>query len=687
VTFPGGAADTVEVAIVPDFSRFPAELRRGVDSAMRELATRVDLAMSGIEHDAAGAARSVGVDFQAGGEVAEHAFRELELTASRNLHVIDAQTTATAAGMSAKFTSAAAVAGAALLGFAALATAGLGALTVMGVKAAATMEQTQIQFKSLLGSAELGNKVLRDLQQFAAATPFEFLDIAPVAARFFNLAEVLGMAKTQVVEFLTVVGNIASVTGGGAFAMERVAFAMGQIASKGRLSAQDLNQIGDALVGFNVRAGIAAELGMSAADTMKAMEAGTIDAQTGLRALMAAMAKFPGAAGAMEAQSQTLIGLFSTFKDTVKLALIDAFTPVIPEIKLALAGVTPIIGDAVKALAPVLGGLLTALLKLLGPLIKVFAVLLAPLVKALGEAIDNIDPRVWEQLTLAMAQLAEALVPLIPLLVEFLIGTLEIAIPLVLLLAQVLKLLAPVFNFITDAIHEFNRAMAAINWAEVGRAIADFFVDLWGHIAGFFSDVGAGIAVIPEAFRRAFQGMVDIGVAKINQLVGFIRALPGRVLTAVGNLGTLLVSAGRDVVVGLWNGMKSMTGWITDHVRGFIRLIIEAGKRALGISSPSRVMADEVGKWIPPGIGMGIEAAMPGLRAQLAGIGAQVPAAAGAGGGTSGGVMLGPGAVVLNFHGAAPTPQQAYNTGIQAGKGIMDAIERRSVATAVKQHA
>ena len=685
MTFPGGAADAVEVQIVPDFSRFPAELRRGVDTAMRELATRVDLAMNGVERDAAGAARAVGIDFQAGGEVAEHAFRELEATAARNLSVISAETTAAAAGMSAKFTAAAAVAGAALLGIGAAAVAGLGALTFMGVKAAASMEQTQIQFKSLLGSAELGNKVLQDLLNFAAATPFEFLDITPVAARFFNLAEVLGMAKTQVTDFLTVVGDIASVTGGGAFAMERVAFAMGQIASKGRLSAQDLNQIGDALVGFNVRAGIAAELGLSTADTMKAMEAGTIDAQTGLRALMAAMAKFPGAAGAMEAQSQTLIGLFSTFKDTVKLALIEAFTPVIPEIKTALAQVTPIIGDAVKALAPVLGGLLTALLKLLGPLIKVFAVLLAPLVKALGEAIDNIDPKVWDQLALAMAQLAEALVPLIPLLVEFLIGTLEIAIPLILLLAQVLKLLSPVFNFMTDAIHEFNRAMAAIDWAKVGAAIAGFFTDLWGHITGFFSDVGAGIAALPDAFKMAFEGMVNIGVAKITQLVGFIRGIPARILTAVGNLGTLLVNAGRDVVIGLWNGMKSMTGWITDHVRGFIRMIIEAGKKALGIGSPSKVMADQVGRWIPPGIGMGIEQAMPGLRAQLAGIGTQVPTTVGAGGGM--GVTLGAGAVVVQFHGAQPTPQQAFNAGVQAGNGVMDAIERRRVATAVKQHA
>lgn len=40
-------------------------------------------------------------------------------------------------------------------------------------------------------------------------------------------------------------------------------------------------------------------------------------------------------------------------------------------------------------------------------------------------------------------------------------------------------------------------------------------------------------------------------------------------------------------------------------------------KAALGIHSPSKVFADEIGKWIPPGIGVGIEAEMPDLYKQM----------------------------------------------------------------------
>lgn len=682
--------DQVSVAIVPDFGRFPAEMRRGVDQAMRELAARVDAAMTSVEGDFREAATTLGRDMQVGGEVAEQAFRELNHVASAELASIDAKTAASAGLLGGRFKAAAAVAGTAFLGAGAAVGAALGAITFFGVKAAASMEQTQIQFKSLLGSVELGNQVLRELQKFAAETPFEFADITPVAARFFNLAQTLGMAKTQVTEFLTVLGNIASVTGGGAFAMERVAFAMGQIASKGRLSAQDVNQIGDALVGFNVRAGIAAELGLSTAEAMQAMENGTITSEQGLQALMRAMAKFPGASGAMVAQSQTLVGLFSTFKDTINLAMIDAFTPVIPLIKASMAGLNQPIADALKALAPALGGLLVALLKLLVPLVKAFALFLGPLVDALGKAIDNVDPKLWDQLTVAMVQLAEAMVPLVPLLLEFMVGTVELAIPVLMGLAKVLRLLAPAFDFMTDAIHEFNRAMVVIDWAKVDADQVAALENLWGTISGFFGDVVEGVAMLPEAVTMAFQGMVDIAAAKIKQLIDFVKGLPKRLTDAVASLKDLLVEAGANVVRGLWRGITGMAGWLYGKVKQFaIDNTIGAIKDALGIGSPSTVMASEVGRWIPAGIGVGVQQGTPGLRDLLNGLAGSVvnsasPAAASGG---LGGISFGAGSIVIQYNGAVPTPAQARENGMQVGQGILDAISRRNVTTAVRQRA
>lgn len=689
MTSPLGSADTVQVAIVPDFARFPAELRRGVDQAMREFTARVDAALQGVEAGVADTARQLGTDFQVGGEVAERAFRELDSTARREMASVTATTTAAAAATSRRFQAAGALAGAAFLGAGVAIAAGLGLLTAMGLKSAATLEQTQIAFNALLGSAQLGQQVFKDLQQFAAVTPFQFTEITGVAQRFFTFADALGMTKLQVREFLTVLGDLASVTGSGAFGMERAALAMSQMAAKGRLSAQDVNQLADAFPGFNVRAAIAAELGMTVAETMAAMENGTIDAHTGLTALIEGMKKFPGAAGAMEAQSQTLLGVWSTFKDVFSQALVAAFTPVIPAIKGALTEITPILGEAMANLAPALGGVLVAAMKLLGPLVKAVSAGILPLVDALGKAVDNIDPGVWDQLTLAMVELGEALAPLVPLLVEFLVAGLEIAIPIILVLAKALQALAPVFNLMTDSVHELNRALAMIDWAAVGEAIAGFFTDLWHDITDFFANLGDGLEEVPEQATAAFTQMRESAAARINGMIASIKALPGRVVAALGDFGKLLHNAGQNLIHGLWSGILSRVDWILNKVSGLMGAIVRAGKAALGIHSESKVMAEEIGRWIPPGIGVGIDNALPALRAQLAGVGATLPAAVGAGAAMGGGaaVTFGPGSIVVQFTGAAPTAQQAFDTGLKVGQGIMDAINRRGVATATKQRA
>ena len=57
---------------------------------------------------------------------------------------------------------------------------------------------------------------------------------------------------------------------------------------------------------------------------------------------------------------------------------------------------------------------------------------------------------------------------------------------------------------------------------------------------------------------------------------------------------------------GLWNGINNMVGWITGKVRGFTDKVVGSFKNFFGIKSPSRVMRDEVGKYLGMGVGEGI---------------------------------------------------------------------------------
>lgn len=105
-----------------------------------------------------------------------------------------------------------------------------------------------------------------------------------------------------------------------------------------------------------------------------------------------------------------------------------------------------------------------------------------------------------------------------------------------------------------------------------------------------------------------------------NQLAEKGRAgaamLVNAVVSGVANLPSRMAEVGRNIVHGVWNGISNAAGWFRSQVSSFFSGIVDGAKSALGIHSPSRVFAKEVGKWIPPGVGVGIEDSMPELEKQ-----------------------------------------------------------------------
>ena len=92
----------------------------------------------------------------------------------------------------------------------------------------------------------------------------------------------------------------------------------------------------------------------------------------------------------------------------------------------------------------------------------------------------------------------------------------------------------------------------------------------------------------------------------VHGVLGFFRNLPGNIRHALGNMGSLLVSAGRDVVSGLGNGIRNAMSGLLDTVRNMGSQIANAAKSALGIHSPSRVFRDQVGRQVVAGLAEGI---------------------------------------------------------------------------------
>lgn len=172
-------------------------------------------------------------------------------------------------------------------------------------------------------------------------------------------------------------------------------------------------------------------------------------------------------------------------------------------------------------------------------------------------------------------------------------------------------------NFITNVVNFFKQLPGRISaflqsvitsvaaWAinmknkaiETGRNflnnVISFFKQLPGRVASFLSNVISNLTSWASNMgKKGKEGAKNMFDAVVNG----IKSLPDKIL-----------SIGSDIVHGLWNGISGAAGWLKDKIMGFGNGIINGFKKAFGINSPSKVMRDQVGKWLPPGIAEGIE--------------------------------------------------------------------------------
>lgn len=76
--------------------------------------------------------------------------------------------------------------------------------------------------------------------------------------------------------------------------------------------------------------------------------------------------------------------------------------------------------------------------------------------------------------------------------------------------------------------------------------------------------------------------------------------------TAIANFKSQFIQVGSNIIEGVAQGIRNGIGRITSAARDAANRALSAAKGALGIHSPSKVFANEVGKWIPAGMAEGI---------------------------------------------------------------------------------
>ena len=215
---------------------------------------------------------------------------------------------------------------------------------------------------------------------------------------------------------------------------------------------------------------------------------------------------------------------------------------------------------------------------------------------------------------------------------------------------------ATIFDTVTGAILgvlDFFIGVFTGDWEQALNGIKEYWGSIWDGICGIFETIidtlmGIGEVILNwfgTTWEDALNGVKDFFTNIWNNIVDFFSGLPGR-----------MADIGYNIVTGIWNGISGAARWLWNQISGFCSNIVNGIKNFFGINSPSKLMEDAVGKWLPPGIAVGFEDAMPKamreIDASMGDITTAIPQALGYGGNTTTDshnttYTFGPGSIVI----------------------------------------
>jgi len=279
--------------------------------------------------------------------------------------------------------------------------------------------------------------------------------------------------------------------------------------------------------------------------------------------------------------------------------LVDGFVKAIPEALPKILDFVQGIGDKLAEAAPILIQKGFELLqKLVEGIITAVPILISripEIISTFANIINDNFPTILMKGAELLGQLVMGLIQAIPTLIE-----------------NIPKIISAIVD-----------TLMAFQWLSLGKNIIKFFADGIGGMASYAKSAGKKILdSIKDAILNLPSTLANIGRTAVSGLGNAISAGISWVKSAAGSIVSVIVdtiksipgkmlSIGKDIVRGLWNGISDMTGWVIDKIQGFGESILGGIKDFFGIHSPSRVMRDEVGKYMAQGVGIGFEKNTP----------------------------------------------------------------------------
>lgn len=448
----------------------------------------------------------------------------------------------------------------------------------------------------MLGSTEKANKVIEQIKKDAATTPFDVSGLTQANQLLIST----GLSADESRETILALGNAVSATGGGNDELSRMALNLQQVKNLGKASSIDIKQF--AMAGIDIYGLLADYLGITKEEASKMTV--TWDDLNG--ALISASKEGGKYFGAMEKQSETLNGQWSTLKDNFKEFAGEAMEPLTNFLKDHLL---PALNDmltnaknigtwidehktAVTILTGIIGTLTAAIIaytiaKNADLIVIALYCAATGTATAVTTAFGAVLAFITSPVTLVVLAIG-ALITIIVLLVKNWDTVKEKAIEVWGAIKEFVgQKIEDLKKFFTETIP--NALQIMINWFK------ELPSKIWTYLVNVVTEIITWKNNLVSKGKEAAKSLLE-------SVVNGIKSLPDKIKTI-----------GSNMVKGLWNGISNVKQWIFDKIKSFCSGIIDGVKGLFGIHSPSKVFADEIGKYLGLGLGEGFEDSLPSV--------------------------------------------------------------------------
>ena len=316
--------------------------------------------------------------------------------------------------------------------------------------------------------------------------------------------------------------------------------------------------------------------------------------------LKAATSNFLSGAGGIEDVADALISFgeiliesIGNMAPTIVEGLVSLTEKLLPQIPILLEALMPAVLEGAISLINGLVAIFPALITMLQENLPTIVQGGIMIIQTLITSIINMLPQILQMgITLLLELIkgiAQALPELIPMMVTVLMDMVNILLDNIDLIIEAgIQLLIALTQGIMNALPEL-----IVRIPEIIIKIISALFNLLPQI------LSAGIRLIAELGLGLIRG--------IPQLVIRIPEIIARMVNGLLEGIKDFANVGVNLVKGLWNGISGSYDWIKSKIKGWVGNVMSFIKKLFGIKSPSRLMRDEVGKYLAQGLGVGFD--------------------------------------------------------------------------------